>query len=451
VNLLLEELIKVVDGKVLQQNQGEIAITGAVIDSRIAKKNDVFIPITGDHNDGHCFIKSAADQGCTVSLTEKEALIFPETMSIIKVASTFKALQAIAAYQREISQVMTIAITGSSGKTTTKDLIASVLGIKYAVYKTQGNYNNVYGVPLTLLSIKPEHEIAVVEMGMDHLHEIHTSIGLVNPHIAVITNIGTAHMEKLGSQENILKAKSEIFETMDAEDYVVLNADDPYLNTIQNTGFTTIQVGIKNPCSLRANHIAFDATGVNFEADRQQWHFKYPGIHNVYNCLVAIAIAKKLKMTPKEIQLGFDAFVPSGNRMTIVHCGNVEVLNDAYNANPESMKAAIDSLKHMAKQRKVAILGDMLELGNYSKKGHQQVGQYAATVVDLLIGIGDESYEMIEKAKEKKPDLPCFWFENMTIAAEQINPLLKTGDTILLKASNGMHLEKLIQIIQKGN
>ena len=451
MNLLLEELVKVVDGKILQQNRRQTAITGAVIDSRIAKKNDLFIPIMGEHNDGHCFIKNAADQGCVISLTEKTDLTFPETMSIIKVDSTFKALQAIAAYQREISEVMTIAITGSSGKTTTKDLIASVLGIKYAVYKTQGNYNNVYGVPLTLLAIKPEHEIAVVEMGMDHLHEIHTSIGLVKPHIAVMTNIGTAHMEKLGSQENILKAKSEIFETMNEQDYVILNGDDPYLNTIQKRDFTIIRVGIKSPCALSADHIGFDTTGVNFEADGQQWHFKYPGIHNVYNCLMAIAIAKKLKMTHKEIQLGFDAFVPSGNRMTLVHCGDIDVLNDAYNANPESMKAAMDSLKHMAKKRKVAVLGDMLELGNYAKEGHQQVGQYAADIVDLLIGIGEESHEMIKAAKTIKPQMPCFWFENMAIAIEQINPLLKAGDTVLLKASNGMHLEKLIQIIQKGN
>ena len=448
----LEQLVKITEGRLIQTGTTGW-ISGAAIDSRKIEKNDLFIPIKGEKVDGHRFIKIAAEKGCSTSFTETEALDFPEGISVVLVESCLEAMKALAKYNRERYDIPVIAITGSSGKTTTKDLIASVLSQKYTTLKTQGNFNNEYGIPQTLFNLQPEHEIAVIEMGMDHLNDIRKSIGEVRPHIGVITNIGTAHIEILKTQDNILAAKKEIFETMVAGDIALLNGDDVYLNKIKEDEepFSVVRVGIKGEdLSLKAEQVESSAKGIRFEADGEHFHFAYPGIHNVYNCLTAIWLGRYYQMTHEEIQRGLDAFKPSGNRMDIVKVRETTVINDSYNANPDAMKAALDMLWDMGKSsRRLAVLGDMLEMGEMAESGHLEIGAYAAEKADVLIAVGPESKAYIKGAGASLADERCFWTADAEGAGELLRKLMAPGDVILIKASRGVHLEKTLEMIQE--
>lgn len=448
----LEQLVKITEGRLIQTGITDW-ISGAAIDSRKIEKNDLFIPIKGEKVDGHRFIKIAAEKGCSTSFTETEALDFPEGISVVLVESCLEAMKALAKYNRERYDIPVIAITGSSGKTTTKDLIASVLSQKYNTLKTQGNFNNEYGIPQTLFNLQPEHEIAVIEMGMDHLNDIRKSIGEVSPHIGVITNIGTAHIEILKTQDNILAAKKEIFETMVAGDIALLNGDDVYLNKIKEDEepFSVVRVGIKGEdLSLKAEQVDSSAKGIRFEADGEHFHFAYPGIHNVYNCLTAIWLGRYYQMTHEEIQRGLDAFKPSGNRMDIVKVRETTVINDSYNANPDAMKAALDMLWDMGKSsRRLAVLGDMLEMGEMAESGHLEIGAYAAEKADVLIAVGPESKAYIKGAGASLADERCFWTADAEGAGELLRKLMAPGDVILIKASRGVHLEKTLEMIQE--
>lgn len=448
----LEQLVKITEGRLIQTGITDW-ISGAAIDSRKIEKNDLFIPIKGEKVDGHRFIKIAAEKGCSTSFTETEALDFPEGISVVLVESCLEAMKALAKYNRERYDIPVIAITGSSGKTTTKDLIASVLSQKYNTLKTQGNFNNEYGIPQTLFNLQPEHEIAVIEMGMDHLNDIRKSIGEVRPHIGVITNIGTAHIEILKTQDNILAAKKEIFETMVAGDIALLNGDDVYLNKIKEDEepFSVVRVGIKGEdLSLKAEQVDSSAKGIRFEADGEHFHFAYPGIHNVYNCLTAIWLGRYYQMTHEEIQRGLDAFKPSGNRMDIVKVRETTVINDSYNANPDAMKAALDMLWDMGKSsRRLAVLGDMLEMGEMAESGHLEIGAYAAEKADVLIAVGPESKAYIKGAGASLADERCFWTADAEGAGELLRKLMAPGDVILIKASRGVHLEKTLEMIQE--
>lgn len=448
----LEQLVKITEGRLIQTGITDW-ISGAAIDSRKIEKNDLFIPIKGEKVDGHRFIKIAAEKGCSTSFTETEALDFPEGISVVLVESCLEAMKALAKYNRERYDIPVIAITGSSGKTTTKDLIASVLSQKYNTLKTQGNFNNEYGIPQTLFNLQPEHEIAVIEMGMDHLNDIRKSIGEVSPHIGVITNIGTAHIEILKTQDNILAAKKEIFETMVAGDIALLNGDDVYLNKIKEDEepFSVVRVGIKGEdLSLKAEQVESSAKGIRFEADGEHFHFAYPGIHNVYNCLTAIWLGRYYQMTHEEIQRGLDAFKPSGNRMDIVKVRETTVINDSYNANPDAMKAALDMLWDMGKSsRRLAVLGDMLEMGEMAESGHLEIGAYAAEKADVLIAVGPESKAYIKGAGASLADERCFWTADAEGAGELLRKLMAPGDVILIKASRGVHLEKTLEMIQE--
>lgn len=448
----LEQLVKITEGRLIQKGKTDW-VTGAAIDSRKIKKNDLFIPIKGEKVDGHRFIETAAEKGCSTSFTETEVLDFPEGINIVLVESCLEAMKALAKYNRERYDIPVIAVTGSSGKTTTKDLIASVLSQKYNTLKTQGNFNNEYGIPQTLFNLQPEHEIAVIEMGMDHLNDIRKSIGEVRPHIGVITNIGTAHIEILKTQDNILAAKKEIFETMGAGDIALLNGDDVYLNKIREDEepFSVARVGIRGAgLSLKAEQVESSAQGIRFEADGEHYHFAYPGIHNVYNCLTAIWLGRYYQMTHDEIQRGLDAFKPSGNRMDIVKVKAATVINDSYNANPDAMKAALDMLWDMGKgSRRLAVLGDMLEMGEMSETGHLEIGAYAAEKADVLIAVGPESKAYIKGAGASLADERCFWSADAESAGRLLKKLMAPGDVILIKASRGVHLEKTLEMIQE--
>lgn len=447
----LDTLVNITNGQLLQKGTVDY-IEHAAIDSRKINKNSLFIPISGEQVDGHCFMETAAQKGCSASLTEKVDVSFPEGVAIVKVDSCLEAMKALAKYNRDRYDIPVIAVTGSSGKTTTKDLIASVLSVKYNTLKTQGNFNNEYGIPQTLFNLEPEHEMAVIEMGMDHLNDIRKSIWEVRPHIGVITNIGTAHIEILKNQDNILKAKMEMLETMGANDIALLNGDDPYLNKIVKSKslFQSIRVGIESDgLALKAEEVESTSQGIGFEAAGEFYRFSYPGIHNVYNCLIAIWIGKKYGMSQDEIQQGLSAFKPSGNRMDLLTIGGATIINDSYNANPDAMKAALNMLEDMgADRRKIAVLGDMLEMGDMAEIGHFEIGAYAAKKSDVLIAVGPLSKKMIKGIGGNLADDRYYWTADADTAGDLLRTLIKPDDVVLIKASRGIGLEKTLEKIK---
>lgn len=456
----VNRLEEVLSGRMLT-NPNDKAINGAVIDSRKAGEGKLFIPLNGQKFDGHDFIKDAIDNGITAVVSEKA----PEELGIdidelndkevafVYTGSTIRAMRRLAAFNRDRSGIPIIALTGSSGKTTTKDLIASVLGQHYNVHKTQGNLNNIYGVPQTIIDIEPEHDIAVIEMGMDHLGEIGQSIRFVKPQIAVITNIGTAHLENLGTTGNILKAKSEILSTLTDKDTAILNGDDNELSKIEPTPFKIMKYGIHNHgLNLKATNTISDENGISFNVGEEEYHLRFPGEHNIYNTLCAISVAKLLGLDHEEIQQGLDSFVPSEHRLNIIDFDGIRIIDDSYNANPDSMKAALKTLNAYGKEgenRLIAVLGDMFELGDNSLRGHLEVGEEAARQADYLIGIGENAQNIIRGAIKVRAGMRGQYFKKNEEAAKFLKGFLKPGDIVLFKASRGMHLEDIINELVK--
>lgn len=451
--MTIDKILEITQGELLQ---GEInlEITGVAIDSRKINQGDLYIPIVGENNNGHIFIAKVFENGGMVTLTQEKEMNFPERMTVIFVASTLEAMKALASFHRHCYAVTVIAITGSSGKTTTKDLVGVVLSQKYHTLKTQGNFNNEYGIPQTLFQLEPEHEIAVIEMAMDHLGDITKSIYLVDPEIAVITNIGLTHIELLKTQENIFLAKKEILQTLGNEDIALINGDDPFLRKLmdEENNFQVKSFGIHGENNLKILDYTSHNRGLNmkvaWEGHQESYTFAYPGEHNVYNCMVAIWLGHYYMMTPIEIQNGLDAFVPSDNRMDIFPVGEMKVINDSYNANPDAMKGALDVLSTMKTdyKRSIAILGDMLEMGDHGPAAHYKTGEYAKTRVDILIGVGRLGEEICRGYGSDQGQV--YHVLDAVTAGECIASIMAPGDIILIKASRGMGLEKTIDYIK---
>jgi UDP-N-acetylmuramoyl-tripeptide--D-alanyl-D-alanine ligase len=376
-------------------------------------------------------------------------------MTVILVSSTLEAMKALASFNRHRYQLPVVAITGSSGKTTTKDLVAAVLSQKYVTLKTEGNFNNEYGIPQTLFNLGPEHEIAVIEMGMDHLGDISKSIDIVNPDVSVITNIGLCHIERLKTQENIFLAKKEILLTLGENGVAYVNGDDPFLFKLSNEQqpYRIETFGIQGDHTVKALSYESNHEGLKMEVEwkgmKESYQFDYPGVHNVYNCLTAIGLGYLFKMKHDEIQKGLKAFKPSGNRMDIFTRGEIRIINDSYNANPDAMRASLDVLDTLGSEyrRKIAVLGDMLEMGEFGPPAHFEVGEYARSKTDVLIGVGNLGREIcrgFDNAGE------VYSVSDAREAGKCIENIIRPGDIVLVKASRGMGLEKVLDFIKEG-
>lgn len=452
-SITIDKIIEITQGLMLQGDSHQ-EITGVAIDSRKINPGDLYIPIVGENTNGHIFIKKAYENGATVTLTQEEALDFPEGMTVILVGSTLEAMKALANFHRHRYLIPVIAITGSSGKTTTKDLVGAVLSQKYRILKTQGNFNNEYGIPQTLFQLGSDHEIAVIEMGMDHIGDISNSILSVDPDIAVITNIGLAHIEVLKTRENIFRAKKEILQTLGNGKIALINGDDPLLMKIMDdeNKFKVISLGIHGKYDLKVLEYASHSQGLNikvlWEGEQEDYTFAYPGEHNVYNCMVAIRLGHHFLMTASEIQKGLNTFSPSGNRMDIFSVNEMKIINDSYNANPDAMKGALDVLKVMKTdhKRSIAILGDMLEMGEHGPKAHVEIGEYAKTRADILIGVGPLGKEICKGYGEGHGSV--YQVKDAEAAGVCIASIMTSGDIILIKASRGVGLEKTIDYIK---
>jgi UDP-N-acetylmuramoyl-tripeptide--D-alanyl-D-alanine ligase len=457
--LSLRDVLEATGGEATTSRKN-IYFRGISTDSRKIKKGDLFIPLRGPNFDGRDFILDALKKGAAGAVSSKPSAITPKNKIIIllpkacqnsnKLYPELKALHSIARSYRDKFPAKLVAVTGSSGKTTTKDMIHRVLSAHGACLKTEENLNNEIGVPLTLLRLSNKHRYAVVEIGMQGPEEIRPLSVLCSPDIAAITNIGEAHIGKLKTKNNIAKAKSELLDGLKPKGTAILNADDKYfgfLNRAAKCGKVS-SFGIQNPASLRAFDIRPAAKGSVFKlminGRPQRFFVPLPGEHNIYNALVAIATGIALNIPLKSIKKGLIAFKPSSKRMDITTTkSGIKLINDTYNANPSSMSAAVKTLAG-EKGRKIAVLGDMLELGKDSRKYHLDIGrQLRTTGIDIVIAVGKQARYYISGSATTADR----FFADKQKAARHLLKLLKPGDAVLIKASRGLKLEEITQKI----
>ncbi|MEW5921834.1 MAG: UDP-N-acetylmuramoyl-tripeptide--D-alanyl-D-alanine ligase [Bacillota bacterium] len=465
--LTLAEILTITKGTLLA-GRPEGCISGAIIDSRDARGGELFFPLQGEKENGHCFINDALRRGAAASLLEKDYITrfspgdFPPEKALIVVDNCLQCLQEIAAYHRDKNFPAVVAVTGSNGKTTTKDLIASVLETRYCVLKTEGNYNNDIGLPLTLLRLRPQHEIAVLEMGMRGRGEIALLSALAKPGLGVITNIGEAHLELLGSRENISRAKGELLEAMGSRGTAVLNGDDPFLRRMGGLfPGRTVYYGYGERSDLRVQHSQFENGGYAFTAVLPQggvaeFWVPLPGKHNVYNALAAVAVGLHFSLKESEIRKGLANASFSAMRMERMQTkSGFWLINDAYNASPSSMEFALQALKEWAgAELSIAVLGDMLELGAYTVEGHRKTGHCLARVgIDYLVTVGEQAAFIGEGAKEAGFPPGCmFSCSSNAEAIKVLQSLPLRGAHVLVKGSRAMGMETIVnEMLAKYN
>ena len=430
-------------------------------DTRTINKGDTYLGIKGENFNGSNFYIDALSKGANVCILQDieidlEKIEKYKDVAIVKVQNVEKALQKIAEYKRNLYNIPVVGITGSVGKTSTKDLISSVMSRKYKVLKTQGNLNNQIGLPLTILSLKDEDAL-VVEMGMGDLGEIRNLTKIAKPDVAVITNVGTSHIGNLGSRENILKAKLEIIEGLKKNGTLVINNDNDMLH-MWNEKINmpnVVTFGIDEKSNFMAKNINLNENSSNYdiEINGEDYNIQINigGKHFVYNSLCAIVVGTTFGISIDEIKKGIENFKLTKSRMEIIKKDSITIINDCYNASFDSMKASIEYLKSQNGGRKIAILGDMLELGEFSKELHEKVGKVVdQNNIDILITVGKEAKNIANAAKnsgveEKK----IFEFNNNEEAIEKIKEIMKENDIILVKASNGMNFKEIVEEIGK--
>ena len=431
-------------------------VSSVVIDSRKAEKDSLFIAIKGARVDGHSFIPQVMEKGALCAVSEQDLGDVP--YPYIKVGSCEQALKDIAEHYRRSLDIRVVGISGSVGKTSTKEMIASVLGQKFNVLKTEGNFNNEIGLPLTVFNIREEHEIAVLEMGISHFGEMTRLAKIARPDICVITNIGVAHIESLGSRDGILKAKTEMFKYMNPEGTIILNGDDDKLRGfVPENGVSPVYFGLDPSCPYHAEKTenkGLRGTDAEFVTpdSRFRAHISIPGGHMVYNALAGIAVGTALGMTPDEMARGIEALVPIAGRNNLIETKRWSIIDDCYNANPASMKSSLDVLA-CADTRTVAILGDMFELGASEKEMHYEVGAYAAEKgISVLICIGGLSAETARGAREAADGaaMEILHYSTKEDFFKEMNDVLKKDDTILVKASHGMEFTEIVNFLGRS-
>ncbi|MGL5512700.1 MAG: UDP-N-acetylmuramoyl-tripeptide--D-alanyl-D-alanine ligase [Sporomusa sp.] len=449
----LTEVLKATGGRLTGVAGGKL-FRGISTDTRTVQPGNLFIALVGERFDGHQFITQAVSKGASGVVVSREAAEHGN-VTVIQVENTLTALQSIANYHRRRYEIPVIAVTGSNGKTTTKDMLAAVLSSRFNVLKTEANFNNEIGLPLTLLKLEPGHEAAVVEMGMRARGEIRELAEIALPTVAVVTNVGETHVETLGSIDNIAAAKAELVESIVHDDLVVLNADDPRVWAMQaKTEGRVVLYGLHSDACVRAENIT--ATIVNgawmtqFRCLSPRGSFPVTlqavGVHNVSNALAAITVGWELGLKSSEIQAGLSRFVPGAMRLEIKQSGMYTVINDVYNASPLSMAAAISALADIGSGRKIAVLGDMLELGDAAAAAHRQIGrQAAAQGVDVVLTVGELAGQIAAAASEHGVAITRA-FQNHQEAIGALRSLLQPGDCVLVKGSRGMKMETVLEL-----
>lgn len=452
--LTIKELVLATEGKLICGNENDY-ISNVVIDSRNANEKNAFVAIIGENLDGHNFIQAAYEKGCKTFIKNENNSIKIDSsdINLIEVKDTELALGDIGKYYREKFDIPYIGITGSVGKTTTRDMVYGVVSAKYNSLKNEKNLNNQLGVPLTLFTLNDDHECAVIEMGMSGFNEIEYLANIVKPKIGVISNIGLSHIENLGSQEGILKAKMEIATNFDETNTLIVNGDDKFLSTLKHKdhvyelktfGFNKDNDIYCECYDMREDSITFSCM---INGKKEEIFIPTVGEHNIYNAMSAILVGITLGLNLDEIKTGLSNFKATKMRLDIVKTDKMTIINDAYNASPDSMDAALKILGRY-KNRRVAILGDMFEMGEHAEYGHRLVGKSSINNTDLLITIGNDSKfigaEAISLGFDKEN---IYHFNSKEQAIKELDNLLEKEDVVLVKASRGMKLEKIVEYL----
>ncbi len=437
------------------RHDGEAIAQGYSIDSRTVQSGELFFAVKGERLDGHDFVEQALSRGAIAAVVEKAHLAcYSGVTRLLAVDNTLVALQTLATAVRKMWGKTAIGITGSMGKTTTKEAIAHLLAIKYRVHRTKGNFNNHFGLPLGLLTLEPEYDLTVVEMGMSHAGEIAALARIALPNEAVITNVAPVHLESFDSIAGIARAKYELIEALPHGGTAVLNADDEYVSQFgRDFKGKVVSFGLKLhgrvPADVRAENIqALGTEGMRFDLVShevcQPVRSPLLGTHNVYNVLAAAAVAMEHGITPSEIAAVLPSLQPADKRGQVVQLGNITVLYDCYNSSPKALMAAVDTLAAMPAQRKIVVAGEMLELGATAEQLHRECGRYiAGSKVDFLLGVRGLAKPMVEAAHDE--GMNAEFVATPEAAGEWLARETREGDAVLLKASRGVKLEKALE------
>ena len=443
----VKELCAAVGGTLLQESGA--VVTEVSTDSRSIPNRALFVPLAGERFDGHDYLDAALERGAAGCLTaRKPASLLPDKF-YIQVSDTLEALKALAAWYRAKFDIPMVQVTGSAGKTTTKEMIAAVLSQRFSTLKTQANFNNAIGTPMTLLNLAPEHQAAVIETGMNHFGEIRYLGEMVRPTVAVITNVGDAHIENLGgTRQGILQAKCEIFENLQPGGLAVLNGDDELLSGLA-LPFETVLCGRHERCGVRVTNVAEHGIEgvtctVTTKRDVYEVSIPSPGAYMIYPAAMAIAIGEHLGLTKAELLSGIAAYRPVGSRMHLVRCSNDRIIiDDCYNANPQAMAEALRILAQTEHPRRMAVLGDMGELGDLTEQAHRDMGELTRTLgLDTVVAVGPKA----KAIQDANPD--ALWFPTVTEALPAIRAAFTAGTAVLVKASHAMHFTDIVKDLE---
>jgi UDP-N-acetylmuramoyl-tripeptide--D-alanyl-D-alanine ligase len=455
--ITLEEVLNAVHGELLNPGS-KIEFNKVCTDSRKVSKGDIFFALRGERFNGNDFAQNAINKGASLCIIDEEKLNLEninEDTSIIKVKNTNRALMDLAKYYRSRLNIKVIGITGSTGKTSTKDLTAAALSSKYKVFKTEGNFNNEIGLPMMIFKLDSTYDIAVLEMGMSNFGEIHNLADIARPHIAIITNIGVSHIEFLKTRENILKAKIEITDFFNENSTLIINNDNDVLNNYQSNKFNVVRIGTIDHEDFEGQNIILHEGSIEYDIlekiTKEMKHFQLniPGKHNVLNSLQALACARIFNLTYEEIEKGMLNYQATSMRLDIQKRENITIINDCYNASPDSMIAAIDVLKTIKGSRNIAVLGTMKELGEEAYKAHYEVGKYAfEKSVDLLLTLGEYNKAYREGFNNSKNFKE---FVNLEELKKYLKDNIRKSDVILVKASRTMKFESIVKELENIN
>lgn len=436
-------------GGTVREDQENVVVSGIQHDSRNVCRGDLFVALIGERVDGHDFVAKAREAGAAAALVSRPV---EDALPQLVVKDTLLAYGAIAKAYRLDLGVPVIAITGSVGKTTTKEMISCVLSGKYQVSKTQGNHNNNLGLPITIMEMPQNTELAVLELGMNHFGEMSYLTSIAQPDVVVITNIGTMHIEHLGTREGILKAKLEIMEGIRENGVAVFNGDEPLLWNLREGRHRRIYFGIENDqCDVVAEEIRQMDGGMYFTVrglgQRFQIYVPQEGRHSVYNALAAVAVGLLEEISPETIQYQLGLFHNTGMRQRVYEEQGYTIIEDCYNAGPESMEAALHVLEERSCEgRRIAVLGDMLELGSRSMAEHYRVGRLAAVAADLVLAYGRHSERIITGAVTGGMSAKhALHYDDQSRMAQELKHLAKPGDVLLFKGSRGMKMELVLK------
>jgi len=429
----------------------EAVAQGYSIDSRTVQPGELFFAVKGEHLDGHDFVTQALEKGATAAVIRGDQRArYALKARLITVDDTLVALQILASAVRRLWGKPLIGVTGSTGKTTTKEAIAHVLSTRFRVLKSEGNFNNHFGLPLMLLKIEPEHDLAVIEMGMSHAGEIAALAKIAQPEIGVVTNVAPVHLEFFDSVASIARAKYELIEALPPRGTAILNGDDEYVSQFgRDFRGNVVLYGLRASADLRAENIEPQGSeGSTFDVVvdgcREKAVLRLVGTHNVYNALAAVAAGLNRGLSPSEAVAALATLAPADKRGQVVKLGNITVINDCYNCNPKALEAMVDALAGMPAKRRIVVVGAMLELGPAGDDLHRQAGQHiAGKKIDLLLGVRGQAQHMVEAARHV--GMQAEFVATPEEAGEWLARETRDGDVVLLKASRGVKLERALE------